>query len=186
MSDLTITPSEIEMIAWNAGYRIGKQENEAEIQTLKNEIDAMRKFAIEVAALHDPDIQAEMALHVEIAELRAEVHKYKDAAEAWTVMVDEQAEHIGGLDRAATNYKKQIKGLYDAIDEARDEHARLSDKVLEATAGKFGVNLKFDAARVAMEQFADDLESTKYTYLIGQELRNRWKTAMNSELATNP
>jgi cell shape-determining protein MreC len=38
MSSATITPSEIEMIAYNAGYRAAKQESEAEIQALKAEL----------------------------------------------------------------------------------------------------------------------------------------------------
>jgi len=42
-----------------------------EIADLKAEIEAMRRSAIEVAKLLDPGIQAEMALHVEIATLRA-------------------------------------------------------------------------------------------------------------------
>jgi chromosome segregation ATPase len=181
MSDktFTISPSEAEMIAWNAGYRAAKQEAEAEAakwSAASLEWNAkMDEQAAEIAA---SALALEEGTRHSIA-LQAEVAKWKEAAEAWTVMVDEQALQIHNLQMDKISLQKQIKGLYDAIDEARDEHARLSNELLDAvtTATK---------AREVMEKFADDLESSKYTVLIGQELRNRWKTAMNSDLAINP
>jgi chromosome segregation ATPase len=164
----------------------------AENQTLKNELESAH-------------LTLEAGTRFSIA-LQAEVHKYKDAAEAWTVMVDEQAAEIKALkaekeawgvatlewnkvvdeqslqihnlqmDKISLN--KQIKGLYDGLDEARDEHARLSDELMDVVDEKHEA-LKIAAlARGIVETFADDLESSKYTVLIGQELRNRWKAGM--------
>jgi uncharacterized coiled-coil DUF342 family protein len=174
MSDktFTISPSEAEMIAYNVGWKAAKQESEAEaaklmartlelaaeIQTLKNDIEAKKDLLV---------------FHTK------ESNKYREAAEAWTVMVDEQAMQIHNLQMDKVSLNKQIKGLYDAIDAGRDEQARLSDELLLAKAEKWDATVLATTAREVMEKFADDLESSKYTVLIGQELRNRWKAAMN-------
>ena len=181
MSDktFTISPSEAEMIAYNVGWKAAKQESEAEaaklmartlelaaeIQTLKNELESAH-LVLEEGTKHSLALQAE-------------VHKWKDAAEAWTVMVDEQALQIHNLQMDKIGLKTQIDGLYKAIDEGKDEQARLSEELLLAKAEKWDAAILATTARDVMEKFADDLESSKYTVLIGQELRNRWKAAMN-------
>jgi uncharacterized coiled-coil DUF342 family protein len=78
---------------------------------------------------------------------------------------------IHKLQMDSISLNKQIKGLYDAIDEGRDEQARLSTKLLEAKED-------FRNAREIVEKFAKDLEGSKYTVLIAQELRNRWKAGI--------
>ena len=87
------------------------QEQYEEIQALKAEVDAMRRSAIEVAAMLDPDIQAEMALHVEIAELRAENEALKGVA-------DENAKAIMDRNEDIRILHKIKKSLFDALDEA--------------------------------------------------------------------
>jgi hypothetical protein len=70
-------------IDYEDGQKHARQEYEAEIANLKAEIKAMRESAIEVAKLLDPGIQAEMALHVEIANLRAEAEQLRFDLKMW-------------------------------------------------------------------------------------------------------
>lgn len=193
MSDTTITPSEIEMIAYNAGYRAGIAEREAE--AAKWSVASLEWNALvdgqvaEIQGLNDEIAASAVALEEgtrhSIA-LQADVAKWKAAAEAWTVMVDEQADQIRNLQADIQGLKTQIKGFYDGLDEARDEQTRLSNELMDVLDEKHEALKLAATARGIMEKLADDLESSKYTFLLGQEIRNRWKTAMNSDLASTP
>jgi chromosome segregation ATPase len=101
------------------------QEQYEEIQALKAEVEAMRRSAIEVAAMLDPDIQAEMALHVEIAELRAEVEALKGVA-------DENAKAIMDRNEDIRILHKIKDSLFEALDDAKEMNGKLSDKMMDA------------------------------------------------------